>query len=867
MSCYPVNMRGTRWKLVCIFGALLVPGTAFAEARLVPAADGGLDIREGDNVLGHVVLQAPPLRRGPARLRRVDVDGHAIAEVRVPVRGTPAEEVWIGELPAGPHHPEGKPDAPGHPVKVLWSGRAGPRDTDAETSVAVAVTEDEVLEYQTAAGVIRCDGVPARLFPRAYDFDSGRFRPVLSPVPEPGIETLPARRGDPAMPAGRPVGGFHWTSASTTRGAGNDARGLAAPVELDDGNPATAWAEGLGGDGRGEFLTARSSAAGYAVRGLRIIPGDASSPEAFRAKNRVRRFQVAFGPAREQRFDVDIGADPAAEPTRFREPYWIPLPKPMPAACVTVVIEQVFAGTEAAPPKTFGTTAISELALFTDVDGPQAADRLVADLAKAPDCGARLPLVVGLGDAAVLPTAQAVLAARGSGRECLVEALATLEPAPKNPIVLEALTAALSGASEKEERLVTAALVRAPSPPISAIAELMESPKAAVEDRTRAARVLGTLDDERAAAALLGAAGQGPSPLRTAVVDALGHSPKVRPEMVLAPLKETGNEGSPRQADLLRAVPAVVKRHPERIPEAVAAIRAGLAPERSFEVRARAIMALGALGPAGAPGALAAVRAQSNDPVLRYLATRELAGFGAETGPAAGTDVGAALRVALADQDPRVRETAALALGRRRDAAAASLLMSGAKGEPWPFVRRAELEALGELCTPGSGDLLIRAVERDVDEVRRAAMVSLARCKDPRARGILSKTLARRNESATLRELAAALIGESGDRSAAPALAEALKHLVVESEGDLALEGVAATALRALARLGGPEALNAALALAADTRHPFRGGAIEALGTLCDPGRGQAALQSFVTGPDPALAVAAQNAQRRCARK
>ena len=129
------------------------------------------------------------------------------------------------------------------------------------------------------------------------------------------------------------------------------------------------------------------------------------------------------------------------------------------------------------------------------------------------------------------------------------------------------------------------------------------------------------------------------------------------------------------------------------------------------------------------------------------------------------------------------------------------------------------------------------------------------------------KTLARRNESATLRELAAALIGESGDRSAAPALAEALKHLVVESEADLALEGVAATALRALAQLGGPEALQAALALAADTRHPFRGGAIEALGTLCDPGRGQAALQSFVTGPDPALAVAAQNAQRRCARK
>src|SRR5437763_14057741 len=108
MSCYPVNMRGPRWKLVCIFGALLVPGTAFAEARLAPAADGGLDIREGDNVLGHVALQAPPLRRGQARLRRVDVDGHAIAEVRVPIRGTPAEEVWLAELAAAPHGSAGR---------------------------------------------------------------------------------------------------------------------------------------------------------------------------------------------------------------------------------------------------------------------------------------------------------------------------------------------------------------------------------------------------------------------------------------------------------------------------------------------------------------------------------------------------------------------------------------------------------------------------------------------------------------------------------------------------------------------------------------------------------------------------------------
>jgi hypothetical protein len=50
-----------------------------------------------------------------------------------------------------------------------------------------------------------------------------------------------------------------------------------------------------------------------------------------------------------------------------------------------------------------------------------------------------------------------------------------------------------------------------------------------------------------------------------------------------------------------------------------------------------------------------------------------------------------------------VRETAALALGQHKDAESASALITGAKQEPWPFVRRAELEALGHLCTGGRG--------------------------------------------------------------------------------------------------------------------------------------------------------------------
>ncbi|HEY7370983.1 MAG TPA: hypothetical protein VIF57_02310, partial [Polyangia bacterium] len=241
-----------------------VTAAAATPVTMTAAADGGIDVHDGKALAAHVAVKTAALRRGPPRLREVAVDGHRVAELRVPVRGTPAEEVWIAEIGA-------------KGAKVLWSGLAGPRDADGETSVGVDVDGERVLEFQTAAGVTRCDGAPPRLFPRVYDFDSGRFRPVTSPLPEPGVEKLVARRGDPAMPAGRPLGGFHWIAASSTRSSGSDARALGSPVELNDADVATTWTEGSGGDGRGEFLTARTTAGGYAVRGVRIFPGDGAS--------------------------------------------------------------------------------------------------------------------------------------------------------------------------------------------------------------------------------------------------------------------------------------------------------------------------------------------------------------------------------------------------------------------------------------------------------------------------------------------------------------------------------------------------------------------------------------------------------------
>jgi HEAT repeat protein len=840
---------------VALLGGLARPASA-AEIVTVDASE--LELRAGPSSTLRLRPETPPMRRGIPALTEQTVDDHRLAEVRLPVRGSGRAEMWVADVGV-------------KPPRLLWKGFSGPRDSDDEVSVMVQLTGDGLIEYQTAASISRCDGQPARLFPRAWDFSSGRFRPVLSPLPAPASRTLIARRDDPAAPSGRPAGGFQWVAASTTATEGRDARGLTAPVALNDGNPTTTWAEGLGGDGRGEFLTARAAAGPLLVTGLRIVPGDGSSAAAFRARNRLRRFQLALGPNAEQKFDVELPTDPATGGgAAWNRPFWVALPQPLPSSCVTIVLTEVYRGSEAAPPKTFGTTAIADLDVFTDLDQPGGVDRLVAAMADGNDCAARVPLLVGLGEPALALTVRALPSATGAARSCLLDALTRLAPAPNTEPVVNALLAALREATPAEEAAIQRALLAAQPPPIAALERYLTGKSnsdnndgsdgaGGVDSRARAARLLGAFDSPAAAATLLAGAGRGPDEVRAAVVQALSVSPALTPEALWTTLalNRSGPLGD-QTLDLLRVLPLYWGRHPEAAASALPALRGALGPERPFEVRGRVVMAIGSLRTADGATALAELRAFDSDPTVRFLAARELAG---DPGAVAGT----ALRAALADGDPRVRETAAAALGQRGDRTASGGLVAGAKQEPWPAVRRAELDALGHLCTPDGNELMIRAVARDQAEVRRVSLIGLARCREPRAAALLLNTLNRADETATTRELAATLLGDHGDAQLAPALALALRHLVAESEADLALEAPAVAALRALGRLGGADAVTAAANLADDRRHPFQPAAIEALGGLCDPRSGAASLHRLATGDDAYLAALAEAAEKRCA--
>jgi hypothetical protein len=920
-----------------------------AEPGAVPSRGETWELRRGPTVLARfrVMLPAGP-SEDTARAPRVQdaaharphlegvpperrvVAGHHLVLARVQMRaaGGSAEErnglpawLWIGEE-----------SGPGGSASEIWSGRTGPEDADGETSRFVEIVDDGILEFQTAAQISRCDDQPIRLFPRAWDFAAHRFKPAVSPLPSPLSSGAPivvtAHRGDPAMPVAAPLGGFRFTAASTRLGDGGDARNLGPPAGLDDGDPATTWVAGAG-RGPGTFLTARAFGGAYGLRGLRIVPGDATSASTFRARDRLRALTVITGPRAGQRFEVSFPEDPAAGARGVgapdpRTPYWIPFPETVVSSCLTVVIRDVYRG---------DTTAISELRVFTELDFSNGLERLISDAAAGPECAARVPLLVNLGSAAILPLAQAVLAASGVGRECLVEALASIPATAQSTVAIDALVAALRGASSSEEAAIVGVISRVPRPPVSSIAELLRDPRATPEDRARAASLLGrvlaaaaataqsaTATATAAAAAdarsdavraLLDAVGDGPPEVRLAVIQAIsgsiahplpsaasgaeraaatteiletvaagtGGTVASSPASTSIPSDRAGATARPhRGPDLLRLLPELVTHAPQTRVAAERILRGALEPGQAYETQARAIGALGAIAAAGAgatpaPSAevLIHVRATSPDPVLRALATRELAGLAgaaAFTEPNGPSGLRPALRAALGDADPRVREAAAQGLGSPSDVVSEAALIDAAKREPWPFARSAEVAALGRSCGAPARALLVRAIERDTPEVRRVALVGLDGCGDPRMPRFLLAILRTATADPSLRELAAGLCGGRGRSPDAPALAhalaDALPSLANEAEGDLAIEAVTIAALRSLGALGGPDAARAAAALARDATHPYRHVATEVLGRVCDPGIGAATLAALRASPDAELALAARSSERAC---
>ena len=825
-------------SVVVLFGTHLATAPRSKAAGLSAACDpsGTLVVRDGQGAVASFVPKTDPKLRGPATVQQTQVSGHTIVEVRVPVDGTGGRraEVWIAERTASG-------------AKVIWWGVAGANDPDGETLTVPEIGDSGMQVYQMAARLSRCDGVPVRLGPKAWDFGTHAFKATAGALPARGGSSVQARRG--GAPDGKPLGGFFFSAASTSPGAAGDPSRLKPPAAVNDGNPATVWS--TEGDARGHLLTARSSG-GFPITGLRLLPGDPSTDRGFRASAKPRKLALVFGKNPADNVDVDLIEDADGGVARSKVPFWIALPKPVASACVTVVVRE--ATSDKVP------MSIADLDVMTELDGPEAVERLVESLSHGQSCEARQPLLARLGEPALGKVAATVgRTPVGAGRECLVEALAALlaSGTPATTEVGTALAAAVEGASATEEKIILKLIPSLASPPVEAVAAILQNQKRPEPDRLRAARVLAAISGDQATKAILAALGQGDQPMRRSLRGIASTLKAPAASAAKAALDATPATQTARRADLLLVFSSLAAHEPNARAEALASLGAALSPPASFEEQARAIIGLGTLRDAAALAKLADVREHSAEAVLRHFAINEIAAWDDPTATPA-------VRSALADTDPRVRESAALALGQKHDKGSADLLIAGAKQEPWPSVRRAEVAALGELCTPAGDELIQRALKRDVDDVRQAALVGLAHCYGAKANPALLQILGRLPESADMRSQAARLLAERKDPSTVHGLAEALVRLVREAEADLSLQTVIVDTAMALATIRTPEAISALVGLVSEPNVSVKRAGIDALGMVCDRIAGAAALRAAAQNKDEAVSIPAATAEAHC---
>ncbi len=706
--------------------------------------------------------------------RRLDLPTHALAAIEsatlqvlepspgrrlVHVRVALGEGAWEALIAAGV--------ATVDPV-IIFAGETGPVEgEDGQRQGAMLWVRDDGKGHRVLVGRMQEDvqlcGRPTILEPRLLDADLS-----LRPAKVQRL-TLDERRTARVLPAVR-------AEAGPTPG-GNALRAVVAssalgdPRALTDGRSDTSWAEGRGGDGRGEFVILRPWS-GVDLVGLEfLVRPEGEAPAAGAAPRSL--WLVTRG----QVLRVDWAEDAWQAPGVW---YRVQLPEPLEDDCLAVVLEQSY--TER--PDTQLTLAelrgVSELQSLDPV-------QLVGRLSTPGEAGAAVvPALLQAGPAGVEAVVGAFGALDAIGR---VRALDVLEHAPCADTA-RVYVQLLTDDDARTRRRVEQHLRSCGEPAWGELRRAFEPSSGAAG--VRLAQALAAVAPVLAVD-LLGPRLEAADPEhRPEYRDALSRAAR-QPEADAGLRRLLGSSGLgvAAQVEVLRALGEELPRFQ---PEAARSFAQAAAAARTFEQRFRLLEPATGLAPHDSVAAAFVRQALTDpDPYLRYGAARSAPDLPA---------LRAALLAATRDPGVRVREASALRLGELSVPGAAPALVERLSEDAWPRVRAAAARslasvgpsssvdaALGEALSdesPGVRSLGLRALGQRGARSQQPAIV--ARFRDP-------------DEAAPVRAAAARALADLCDPSLLDELTEAAWKMLAErpSPDDVAVGSAAVAALGRLA--------------------------------------------------------------------
>jgi HEAT repeat protein len=471
------------------------------------------------------------------------------------------------------------------------------------------------------------------------------------------------------------------------------------PKALTDGDPQSTWSEARPGEGQGEFVFVRAPHEVPITRfAVAVAP---SAPKAEGAAPRT--FYLATD---SQTYKVTLPEDAWLHPNTA---YDVPLPDPVKTSCVALVLDDAYARGNAHPEVT-----IAELYAYSEWDVPAASLTTVAGDLKGG--GSRAEAAAGVlkraGDRGIDAAAAAYDALDPAGRALAVDVAASAQSCVASATVL---TRALADSDEVVREKARAKLEQ-PHCGHEAVPTFIAA-LGATETRTRAAALLASIAPSQALAPIASVLGQGSPRERGALRSALAHAAVDAPGPELAAL--LSQERPPEaQVELLRATEERLALVKESADSALERLLAGEPNLRTRYLLAAPVAALARAGDGRDDDRLVVLLSRDKDAPVRARAA-ELAGASPRTQ--------AALALAAADSDPRVRDAALRTVASSHVAAAQTAAVNALAKDPWTFVRASAAAALGALPASESSDRALgHGLEDGSPVVRAAAILALA---------------------------------------------------------------------------------------------------------------------------------------------
>jgi HEAT repeat protein len=814
------------------------------EVALRPSGGGGLtlsvDGRELATEAGELGLAVEGAELRPVALAR----GQRAGVFRVPLsrEGLAFEAVLLVR---------------GGATSVVWSGITGLRGDRGtrwgDRVVVEDLTDDGFAEIVVAAvadEVPLCGVAQPELFPRALDPASGELRPVmLNRLRGLEVEETPLRaeRSRPVALAEPPVVDVtSWAIASTVAGDGGVVEGLAAPRGLADDDRTTSWIEGRPGPGTGEFVTARLLPGPYSVKALALVLVPAAPPAPARARaresaalGRPRTLTLVLdGRSGLRRFAIDVPEDPAGFPG---EPVWVTLPEPVQASCLSLVLGQVHGGGR--PP---GSTAVAEVAVFTDLDFEGGAERMFQSF------------LDGTADAEVLVRAlgtRAIPSLAGQWpdldvvrRRRATSLLADLEDAAAADLLSLAATNPDDATAVEARR----GLLGLGEEALEALARRLVD-----EDAGQRAVIVGLIGSIGTPAALrlllerLGSAPDEDRPaLRRALSDAIGRAGAPGRQAVLERAEAASGE------ERLALMASLIPVEPDERDRFARIVESCWEEAQGFEGRYRVLTLASGGGAVATLQALAGrVVRDEEDRYLRAHAVEALGAMGAS--PSALAHLGHA----AADEWAGVRVSVARALGRIGPENAWSTVLRLLTQDPWPAVRSAAAESAGLASGDRGLAPLMGALDDPSPLVQGTAARVLGELGRPEALPSLRALAEDDGAALPARTAAARALGAMCSTDARDALM-GLVRWARERRSSPEHAQVAAAAIEVLVVYEGADVDALLIQNAMEGVPGLRMAAIEALG-LRGGADAREALEAITEDPTPLVAAAAGAALRR----